>query len=51
MGSVRNGGVGGVKSVFTSRAVLRRPMVRTGTSTTPVWMGFGRVSEREEGLK
>ncbi len=34
-----NGGVGGEKSVFTSRAVLRRPSVRTGTSTTPVWMG------------
>ena len=51
MGSVRYGGVGGEKTVFTSRAVLRRPIVRTGTSTTPVWMGFGRVSERGGGSK
>ena len=38
-----NRGVGGEKTVFTSRAVLRRPSVRTRTSTTPVRMGLGGI--------
>ena len=46
VGSVRIGGVGGEKSVFTSGAVLRRPVVRTRTSTTPVQMGLGTYQER-----
>ena len=39
-----NGNVRGIQNLYvTNRAVLRRPSVRTGTSTTPVWMGSGGI--------
>ncbi len=37
-----DGNVRGIQNLYvTNRAVLRRPSVRTRTSTTPVWMGSG----------